>query len=203
MSRRSSAAHARKPAARRPAAQPRPARPHPVTPPRPAPVAPVAERILNIGCGPASRWIPDTDGIDMLDFGQKYVGDFLTTPVEGEYDVIFCHHVVEHVPDTIALFDRIGDILRPGGVVDIRVPVLPHMEAFQDPTHVKFIPGEVFFAYFTAHSPAGHCYSKHEFTILGSAKDRFDWELHIVLEKVAVVAPKARDAAAAVPSLVG
>ena len=141
------------------------------------------KRVLNIGCGPASRWIPGTDGVDMTDFGQKYVGDFLAIPIDGQYDVVTCHHMVEHISDTVALFDKIGDILKPGGLVDIRVPTFPSPQAFQDPTHVKFIPNETFFAYFTHDSPAGHCYSRHTFLILGSNRDRFPWELHVLMEK--------------------
>lgn len=141
------------------------------------------ERVLNIGCGPASRWIPGTDGLDMIDFGQKYVGDFLALPIDLQYDVVICHHMVEHIPDTVALFDKIGDILKPGGLLDIRVPTFPFPEAFQDPTHVKFVPNETFFAYFTKDSPAGHCYSRSTFSILGCNRDRFPWELHVLMEK--------------------
>jgi SAM-dependent methyltransferase len=140
-------------------------------------------RVLNIGCGPASRWIPDTDGVDMTDFGQKYVGDFLKMPIDGQYDAVICHHMVEHVPDTVALFNRIGDVLKPGGLLDIRVPTFPSSQAFQDPTHVKFIPNETFFAYFTDDSPAGHCYSRNTFKIIGWNRDRFLWELHVLMAK--------------------
>jgi SAM-dependent methyltransferase len=143
----------------------------------------VSERILNIGCGPASRWIPGTDGVDLINFGQKYVGDFLTVPIEGRYDLVICHHIVEHVKDTVALFDKIGDSLKPGGLIDIRVPTFPFPEAFQDPTHVKFVPNETFFAYFTNDSPAGHCYSRSTFSMLGANRDRFPWELHVLMEK--------------------
>jgi SAM-dependent methyltransferase len=143
------------------------------------------ELVLNLGCGPASRWIPETDGLDLIDFGQRYVGDILTLPIDVQYDMVICHHIVEHIPDTVALFDKIGEILKPGGLLDIRVPTFPFPEAFQDPTHVKFVPNESFFAYFTKESPAGHCYSRHAFRILASNRDRFPWELHVLMAKVA------------------
>ena len=123
------------------------------------------DSVLNVGCGPKSRWIPGTEGIDLIDFGQKYVGDFLTYDFSHKFKVIYLHHMVEHVPDTIALFNKIGEVLEDGGVVDIRVPCLPFTQAFQDPTHTKFIPGPEFFEYFTENSPAGHCYSKSKFII--------------------------------------
>lgn len=141
------------------------------------------DNILEIGCGPKDRWAKGTEGIDLIDFGQKYVGDFLTFKFDKKYDAIIAHHLVEHIPDTIAFFDKVGEVLNPAGIIDIRVPTLPYY-AFVDPTHVKFIPDENFFKYFTKNSPAGHCYSKTEFEFVRYERDRFDWELHIVMAKV-------------------
>lgn len=139
---------------------------------------------LEIGCGPKSRQISGTDGIDLIDFGQKYVGDFLTFKFPQKYEVIYLHHVIEHVPDTIAIFNKIGEITDVGSTLDIRVPILPYTQSFQDPTHVKFIPGPEYFAYFTKDSPAGHCYSKPEFTIDYVENDRFEWEMHLKMTRI-------------------
>jgi len=139
-------------------------------------------KILEIGCGPKDRQIKEADGIDLIDFGQKYVGDFMTYKFPKKYDIIFCHHVIEHLPDTVAFFNKVGDVLKTNGVIDIRVPTFPSEYAFIDPTHVKFIPGPVFFFYFTKDSPAGHCYSKKEFEITKVERDRYEWELHICLK---------------------
>jgi hypothetical protein len=139
---------------------------------------------LNLGCGPQSRWIEDTDGLDIIDFGQKYVGSIFSATIPEKYDFIFAHHMVEHILDTVALFNRFGELLEVGGILDIRVPILPYEYAFVDPTHVKFIPSVNFFAYFTKHSPAGHCYSDNEFEIVTSNKDRYEWELHVVMRLV-------------------
>lgn len=146
----------------------------------------VANRSLNVGCGPVSRWIPNTEGIDSIDFGQKYVGDFLKWTPLYEYDILFVHHMVEHIEDQVALFEKIGECLRIGGIVDIRVPTLPYAQAFIDPTHRKFIPeqGELYFSYFTKDSAAGHCYTKAEFEIIGKERDRFEWEFHILMRKI-------------------
>jgi predicted SAM-dependent methyltransferase len=138
---------------------------------------------LEIGCGPKNRWTPVTDGIDLIDFGQKYTGDFLTYKFPQTYKVIYAHHVIEHVPDTVAFFNKVGEVLENGGTIDIRVPTLPYDFAFVDPTHVKFIPNEMFFQYFTKDSPAGHCYSKDEFEIVYVERDRFEWELHLSMRK--------------------
>ena len=139
--------------------------------------------ILEIGCGPKDRQTKDVDGIDLIDFGQKYVGDFMTYEFPRKYRGVIAHHLIEHIPDTVAFFNKIGEILEDNGVVDIRVPTVPYMYAFVDPTHVKFIPDENFFKYFTKDSPAGHCYSKTEFEIVRHDRDRYEWELHIVLAK--------------------
>jgi len=138
--------------------------------------------ILEIGCGPKDRQIKEADGIDLIDFGQKYVGDFMTYKFPKKYDIIFCHHVIEHIPDTVAFFNKVGDVLKTSGLIDIRVPTYPSEFAFIDPTHVKFIPGPVFFFYFTKDSPAGHFYSKKEFEITKVERDRYEWELHICLK---------------------
>jgi hypothetical protein len=139
---------------------------------------------LEVGCGPKNRWFSGAYGIDLKDFGQKYVGDFLTYKFDRKYETVIAHHVIEHLPDTVVFFDKLGDVLDIGGVVDIRVPILPFTQAFQDPTHVKFIPGVEYFTYFTDDSPAGHCYSKPVFKIEYSEHDRAEWELHAVLKRI-------------------
>ena len=141
-------------------------------------------RKLEVGCGPMDRWIKGTDGIDIRNFGQKYIGDILTAQISEKYDFIYLHHVIEHIQDTVALFDKLGDLLADRGELDIRVPTLPYEFAFVDPTHVKFIPSEKFFLYFTGNSPAGHPYSRHLFEMVSFDRDRYEWELHVVMKKV-------------------
>ena len=148
-------------------------------------------KALNIGCGPVTRWLPHTEGLDMQDFGQKYVGDIMTWKPPYEYDVVFIHHVVEHIQDTIALFEKLGEIVKVGGVIDIRVPTLPFPQAHIDPTHVKFIPqqADLFFAYFTDKSMAGHCYTKCKYELVEAngktlENDRYQWEAHVALKLI-------------------
>lgn len=138
--------------------------------------------MLEVGCGPADRQIKEADGIDLIDFGQKYIGDFLTYKFPNKYDIIFAHHLLEHLPDTVAFFNKAGEVLKPKGVVDIRIPTWPHEFAFIDPTHVRFFVFPGSFLYFTKNSPAGHCYSNKEFEITKVERDRYDWEGHICLK---------------------
>lgn len=143
-------------------------------------------KALNIGCGPSSRWIPLTEGLDFQDFGQKHVASVLDFKPPYKYDVVYAHHLIEHIEDTVALMEKMGSFLEIGGTLDIRVPTLPYTQAFVDPTHVKYIPKEanLFFGYFTKDSMAGHCYTKCEFEIDTMESDRFEWEKHIVLKKI-------------------
>lgn len=138
---------------------------------------------LEIGCGPQNRWSPGYEGIDLIDFGQKYVGDFVTYKFKEKFDDIRAYHVCEHIPDLTAFFDKVGDVLVDGGTIDIRVPTYPSEFVFQDPTHVHF-PTNNFFDYYTSNSPAGHPYAKHHFMITEKMRDRYDWELRVILKKM-------------------
>ena len=140
---------------------------------------------LNIGCGPESRWIKDTDGLDMIDFGQLYVASIEEFVPEKLYEFIYIHHVVEHVTNQIELFNKLSNMLDVNGVLDIRVSTMPFSQAFQDPTHVKYIPQRVidYFRYFTIESAAGHCYIDNPLEIQHIENDRFEWEAHIIMRK--------------------
>jgi 2-polyprenyl-3-methyl-5-hydroxy-6-metoxy-1,4-benzoquinol methylase len=52
----------------------------------------------------------------------------------GQFDLVCCSHVLEHVPDDIALLRRLGGITRPGGIVLLNVPI---NEVWEDPKHVR------------------------------------------------------------------
>jgi len=52
-----------------------------------------------------------------------YVGDILAAPfAPGAFDVVTAFHVLEHVPDPIAVVRRMLDWLAPGGRLIIEVP---------------------------------------------------------------------------------
>lgn len=95
-------------------------------------------RWLDVGCGSGSvlglaqalGW--RTAGIEM-DAGaatrarpfahELHVGDVLTAPFEpGRFDLVTAFHVLEHVPDPIAMLRRMLDWLAPGGIVIVEVP---------------------------------------------------------------------------------
>lgn len=146
----------------------------------------MSKRSLNVGCGPSSRWIPGTEGLDIQDFGQKHVASVFDFEPDKPYDIVYAHHLVEHFADTVKLMEKLGSLVKKGGILDIRVPTLPYPQAHVDPTHLKFIPkqADAFFGYFTKNSLAGHCYTDVEFEIVGMENDRFEWEAHLQLRRI-------------------
>lgn len=61
---------------------------------------------------------------------------------------IHTSHLVEHLPNLIGFIDECFRILKPGGLLEVRHPNCKSERAFQDPTHVRFIPGATWY-YFT------------------------------------------------------
>lgn len=56
---------------------------------------------------------------------------------QGSVDEIVAHHLLEHFHDLPAFMDKAHRVLRPGGVMDVRVPHHRHRNADTDPTHVR------------------------------------------------------------------
>ena len=52
----------------------------------------------------------------------------------GQFDLVCCSHVLEHVRDDIALLRRLRSITRPGGIVLLNVPI---NEVWEDPKHTR------------------------------------------------------------------
>ena len=57
-------------------------------------------------------------------------------PLKSEcFDIVFCNHVLEHVPDDSLLLKEIHRVLRPGGYAVFMVPI--NEENIEVPTHVR------------------------------------------------------------------
>jgi len=83
---------------------------------------------LNIGCG--SNWkelYPDYDGLDILDFGQKYVVDILKWNSEVTYMEVMANHFLEHFTqdELRVIFSKINKVLPINGMFRF---VVPHMD---------------------------------------------------------------------------
>lgn len=95
---------------------------------------------LNVGCGPDIK-----KGWTNLDYNGNYGPDVVHDldsfpyPFENDcFDVIYCSHVLEHVADLFRTLDELFRILRPGGVLHIRVPHFSNGNGYNDLTHRRF-----------------------------------------------------------------
>lgn len=134
---------------------------------------------LDVGSGVAKRpgYITiDSDkkvGADItLDIENCYWTDVLyrvKEAVDGDaqkwnsirIDEIRCHHLLEHIrPEyKIKVMRLFYDMLRPGGILDIEVPLFPHPASVQDPTHISFWCKASFW-YFTKGNKFGVAFAK-------------------------------------------
>jgi SAM-dependent methyltransferase len=63
-----------------------------------------------------------------------WVGDFLDAPIEGEFDLIWCSHALEHQRNPGLFLDKMYRLLRPGGTLAL---CLPHHPA------ARLVPGHL------------------------------------------------------------
>jgi SAM-dependent methyltransferase len=96
--------------------------------------------ILNIGCGKTR--IPNSIGVDRvkIDDFVDVVHDLNETPYpfpDGFADEIHMYHVLEHLTVPIKKMEELHRLLKPGGILYIRVPHFSSMGAFTDITHIR------------------------------------------------------------------
>lgn len=96
--------------------------------------------IVNLGCGKVR--IPGSIGVDRVAI-ENYVDivhdlDQLPYPfADNSVDEIHFYHVLEHLHDPIRKLEEIYRILKPEGVLYMRVPHFSSMGAFTDLTHIR------------------------------------------------------------------
>lgn len=96
--------------------------------------------ILNLGCGKTR--IPGSIGVDMLRI-ESYVDlvcdlNMLPFPFKDEsIDEIHMYHVLEHLQDPLGKMEELYRILKPRGMIYMRVPHFSSLGAFSDITHVR------------------------------------------------------------------
>ena len=96
--------------------------------------------ILNLGCN-GSR-LPGSIGVDVIprEGTVDVVHDLNTRPYpfSTDYaDEIHMYHVLEHLDDSIKTIEEIHRILKPGGVLYLRVPHFSSLYTWGDITHKK------------------------------------------------------------------
>lgn len=92
---------------------------------------------LNFGCGKVQ--IDGFEGVDVIDFGQKWVVDVRRPWPWGNGTVsgAVSSHFLEHLtnPERIHFFNELYRVMIPGAQATMTVPYLKNTCAYGDPTH--------------------------------------------------------------------
>jgi len=121
--------------------------------------------IIDLGCG--RRKYPNSTGIDGVKLeGVDIVADLNKgIPLkDNSADMLVSFHFLEHVNDFVYIVEEIHRVIKPYGIVKIRMPYFNCFDAFTDPTHKNFFT-ERAFDYF-ADEISLNWYSKAKFGIL-------------------------------------
>lgn len=108
---------------------------------------------LNLGCG--RNILADWTNVDWMALpGVDVIADLgacRSTPLpfaDDSVDELLLSHVIEHIPDSLALMQELHRIAKPGAKAWVRVPHGASDDAWEDPTHVRaYFPGS--FGYFS------------------------------------------------------
>jgi SAM-dependent methyltransferase len=103
-------------------------------------------RVLDVGCGARKQYAPAI-GIDRHPHpGVEIVTDLERgLPVaDRSIDHVFAVHFLEHVHNLLPLLNELHRVLRPEGVLHIMVPHQASINAWADPTHVRYFHPQTF-----------------------------------------------------------
>lgn len=92
---------------------------------------------LNLGCSDAH--LAGYINVDLCEPADLVADLTQTWPWEdSSVDEIVAHDIIEHLPNKIFTMNELWRVLKPGGVVRIKVPTTDGTGAWQDPTHVSY-----------------------------------------------------------------
>ncbi|MFH0829343.1 MAG: class I SAM-dependent methyltransferase [Candidatus Kerfeldbacteria bacterium] len=125
------------------------------------------KKVLNIGCGKTR--IPGSIGLDRvhIEGTVDVVHDLNTVPYpfpDSSFDEIHMYHVLEHLNEPMKKIEELYRILKPEGVVYLRVPHFSSLGAFTDLTHVRPFGWSSFDCLEKGHYQ--HFYTNVEFKVL-------------------------------------
>ena len=125
--------------------------------------------IVNLGCS-GSR-IPGSIGVDVIprDGTVDIVHNLNKYPYpfkENYADEIHLYHVLEHLDDSIKTIEEIYRILKPGGILYLRVPHFSSLYAWGDITHKKAFSIYAFDIFDASRDYKKWGYTKAKFDIL-------------------------------------
>ncbi len=98
--------------------------------------SPYRQTAIELGCHYRSQdfaqYVPSGDSPGLQDASWDYpqhtfVCDITEIPLEATSDVILCTEVLEHVPDSVRAFERMAQLLTPGGRMIVSVPLMSLM----------------------------------------------------------------------------
>jgi len=121
--------------------------------------------IVDLGCG--RRKYPNSIGIDRIKLKSvDIIADLnKSIPLKSDsVDVFVSFHCIQHLNDFIFVVEEIHRVVKPNGVVKIKLPYFNCFDAFTDPTHKHFFT-ERAFDYF-ADEIYFNYYSKAKFKIV-------------------------------------
>jgi SAM-dependent methyltransferase len=94
---------------------------------------PDVSKVLDVGSGEGahseilSKVFEDVRSVDINPrVNPTYLGDFVTSEVSSEYDLVWASHVLEHQPNVNMFLTKCFDILKEGGYLAVTVPPLKH-----------------------------------------------------------------------------
>lgn len=100
---------------------------------------------LNLGCGHDTK--PGWVNVDRVKLpGVDLVWDLETLPLpfrDGEFEEVVCFDVLEHL-EYIPVLEEIFRIMKPGGILRVRVPHFTSKNSYTDPTHRKLFAFRTF-----------------------------------------------------------
>ena len=112
-----------------------------------------SRRILNIGCG--NKLVAEAINVDLTPAtSPDVVHDLNCLPwpfPDNQFDEVLAYDVIEHLDNTVAIFEEIHRVCCPGAIVRITVPHFSCSNAYSDPTHRRYF-GRFSFDYMTGES---------------------------------------------------
>lgn len=100
----------------------------------------VKGKCLNLGCG--NTYIK---GYVNVDYNKKYNPDIVWNlnkypyPFkDNEFDFIYCSYILEHLDNLFKCLKELRRIIKPNGIIHIRVPYFSYSQSYADITHKRF-----------------------------------------------------------------
>ncbi len=123
--------------------------------------------ILHLGCGKTK--IPNSIGVDLVNIKGvvDVVHDLNILPYpfkSSSIKEVHMYHVLEHLDNPLQVLEEIHRILKPGGIINIRVPHFSSMGSFSDITHKRPFGITSFDCFEKNHYQ--HFYTKKSYSIL-------------------------------------